>query len=188
MAKICQAGQICFHNTSLVDSNPGRFASRISKPVSVPEAAGEVREEYRSGKFPVRPTFPHTPWLTGIPLPSAFESDKLNRHVNSDVKSQCRSRCCSHTPSTPACIATATYHSTMSSSKAALLIGGITHARKEWEECGSLLSLKVDCLRLVARRIETDSRAGIPRRLTRRLPVKVPQWRLRQCLRDLPKQ
>ncbi|KAJ9645764.1 hypothetical protein H2201_003653 [Coniosporium apollinis] len=30
----------------------------------------------------------------------------------------------------------------MSSSKAALLIGGITHARKEWEECGSLLSLK----------------------------------------------
>lgn len=31
----------------------------------------------------------------------------------------------------------------MSSPKSALLIGNIAHARKEWEECGSLLQLKV---------------------------------------------
>jgi hypothetical protein len=32
---------------------------------------------------------------------------------------------------------------------AVLLIGGITHAKKEWEECGSFAELKV-CLEVLA--------------------------------------
>jgi hypothetical protein len=32
---------------------------------------------------------------------------------------------------------------------AALLIGGITHAKKEWEECGSFAELKV-CLQVLS--------------------------------------
>lgn len=41
----------------------------------------------------------------------------------------------------------------MIASKAALLIGGISHARKEWEALGSLLILKV-CLQKVSSRWE----------------------------------
>lgn len=62
----------------------------------------------------------------------------------------------------------------MSSSRAALLIGKITHARKEWEQIGSLLKLQVrQYFAFLEEGIEVLTGVGICFWITTRLLIEI---------------
>lgn len=74
----------------------------------------------------------------------------------------------------------------MSSSKGALLIGGISHARKDWEALSSLLQLKVGNEQAVPDLVLTF--VGIRKWIARGLSVQAQIRRVQRRGRNLPKQ